>query len=784
MITYLRSLLPGCSWLAALLLCPVVASAHSGDSVPAPGLSSAPVFETSGRNPQGCNALAPNAYSKAAHVSIDGDVTVFILHTGSDLYFCFVGIEVRNSTPLTEPNHKDTAWVYLDVDHSGSTQPTKSHYLFEISPTSLITVSAASLSGPQFHDPGPPQDSGPPKFTEWSARGVDSASGEFLVAWNAELRIGKALLGSSWHTVGLRLAYNVGIPFVTHKVGMWPQDSKPLDPSTWGDLILSDSGGGVPTGILTNNADNARTGSYFESTLNPSNVIDGSNFGKLHTWEVEGQIYAQPLYVHGLVLPDGRTRNVVFVATEKNHVYALDADTFEQLWHVDLGVPVPSDEVGCNDHKNLEPYVGITSTPAIDLGLNSIYVVAKSKAGGDYYQSLHMLDLPTGQDRREVFIFRGEQALRQLNRPGLLLSNGKVYVAFGSHCDNGNYHGWVFAYDARTLVGAGEFNTTPTGNHGSIWQAGRGLAADQAGNIFFMTGNGDVASDSNGNRTDFSQSFVRLDPTLKNPDWWTDPDWNCFNKPNDLDLGSSGPLLLTAPTGNLVDNRVIGGGKAGEFYLFNAMSLGHNANPMDKIMATTPPHFMGQYCLTGTPLYTDHTHHIHGGPVSWDRTGAGGDILVYNMGEEDHLKAFLITRNRTAFLGPHAMSKYQAPENSMPGGILSLSHSDSAGSGLVWALHPLKDDANEHIVKGMLTVFEATPTTCLGGNCTSGVFDLRLLWHSQLNPRDDVGLLAKFAPATVAEGKVFVASFGDPGWSDAKTRSGWLHEYAVLTTPH
>lgn len=793
---FLRDCFLRCCYFAGAVLSPMSASPHSGDSVVAPAVSSAPVFEPTGQHPRGCDVFPPSAYSRAARVQIDPAVTVFILHTDSDLYFCFTGIEARNSTPLTEPNHQDGAWVFLDIDHAGSSKPTNRHYLFHISPTSLVTVSSASFRGPTFQDPGPAQDAGPPNFTtNWSARGVDAQTGEFVVAWNAELRVSRDVLGAAWHTVGLRLAYNVGVPFVTHQTGAWPKDSNPLDPSTWGDLILS--GAGKAMGILTNNADNARTGSYREDLLSPSNIFPGSAFGKRHTWEVDGQIYAQPLYVRGLAMPDGSIHNVVLVATEKNHVYAFDTDTFATLWHVTLGAPVPADEVGCNNrqisppdppHRNLDPFVGITSTPVVDLNINSMYVVVKTGSAPDYSYMLHMLDLATGQSKMATLMLRGTRALHHLNRPGLLLSNGKVYAAFGSHCDRHDFHGQVFAYDASTLALVGTFNTTPTGKQGGIWQAGRGLAADQNGNVFFMTGNGSVTSNSRGRRTNFGQSFIRLSPDLKNPDWWTDPNWSCYNaKDIDLDLGSSGPLLLTAPSGALADNRVIGGGKAGTFYLLSAMNLGHDSAPMSEIIATEPPRFAGIACVPGTLLLVGvSTHHIHGGPVLWNRSSAGGDILVYNMGEADNLKAFLVTNNRTRLVGPHAISKFRAPQHSMPGGILSLSHSDSADSGLVWALHPVENDANESIVEGMLTVFEARPTACVGGGCTPGVLDLRLLWHSKLSPEDDVGLFAKFTPATIADGKAFVASFGDPNWkdpvsgqNDPKTRPGWLHLYCL-----
>src|SRR6266481_346008 len=257
------------------------------------------------------------------------------------------------------------------------------------------------------------------------------------------------------------------------------------------------------SGVLTNLNNNARTGDYFETSLSPSTVNAGTlkTFGKLATLRVTGQIYAQPLYVRGLTLPDGTVHNVVYAATQENFVHAFDTSSFAQLWSVNLGPPVLAGEVDCQN--NINPFVGITSTPVISLEQSTIYIVAKSKEAGQYFYRLHALDLATGNElsgspieiggkvpgtgdgsRNGLIEFK---ARAQLNRPGLLLSNGTIYVAFGSHGDCGSptadpavvpppliqwdqiYHGWVFGYDANTLSQIGIFVTTPTGGQGRIW---------------------------------------------------------------------------------------------------------------------------------------------------------------------------------------------------------------------------------------------------------------------------------------------------------------------------
>jgi len=574
-----------------------------------------------------------------------------------------------------------------------------------------------------------------------------------------------------------------------------------------------------PTGVLTNRNNNARTGDYFDTFLNPSTVNAGTlkSFGKLATLQLRGQVYAQPLYVRGLTLPDGTVHNVVYAATQENFVYAFDTKSLAQLWSVNLGEAAPATDfdVDCMNKYNINPFVGITSTPVISLERSIIYVVAKSKEAGRYVYRLHALDLQTGNERPGSPIEIGAtvagsgdgssngyitfNAEIQLNRPGLLLSNGTIYVAFGSHGDCHSFHGWAFAYDANTLSQGGVFITTPTGGQGGIWQAGRGLVADQAGDVYFMTGNGSVADNSSG-RSDFGQSLLRLGPDLHLRDWWTIDNHPCYNH-FDLDLGSSGPLLLESRTGDPSKNTIIGGGKNGNLYLLKTSNLGHNGASLEHFIATMEPHFEGIYCAT--PLPPDYQSHIHGGPALWDQSAYGGPTLIYNMGEEQPVKAFRVVSAGDGMryidpMWPFAISKFKAPESHaayhtfMPGGALSVSHSDQPNSGLIWALLPLQDDASTAIAAGILVVFDATPVACVGGGCTANVQDLRLLWHSKMDPRDDVGLYAKFAPVTIADGRAYVPSFGDPSTCGPYPKHAldpscphpsWLLVYGLISPP-
>jgi hypothetical protein len=418
---------------------------------------------------------------------------------------------------------------------------------------------------------------------------------------------------------------------------------------------------------------------------------------------------------------------------------------------------------------------------------------------GSIKYRLHAMDLADGKEKfgGPVIVGDAEPAFdpkMHLNRPGLLLSAGRVYIAFGSECDTPPFHGWVFAYDGGSLKNVGVFNTTPGGEAGGIWQAGRGLAADQAGNIYFMTGNGTVDfKDQN-----LGQSVIRLNSTLGLSDWFTpgpksspyDPDdYRCLNGPrildlypptwlaHDLDLGASGPLLILSNSGELTNNRLLGGGKGGKFYLLNSMDLGgsDHFHALDEIIATHPPEWLGLPCHSFVNASRGHTHHIHGGPVLWpSRTRA----VVYDLGENDSLKAFEIVNDKISIA---ASSKFQAPAG-MPGGILSVSGvPEEASSAIVWVAVPLQGDAAEDIVRELLIAFQANPNGS----------DIPLLWHSEMNAaRDSVGLFAKFVPPTIADGRVFIASFGnpsDPNNADnndpKKRRIGQLHTYGLLRAP-
>ena len=238
--------------------------------------------------------------------------------------------------------------------------------------------------------------------------------------------------------------------------------------------------------VVTYHNDDARTGQNLnEVILTPSNV-NSSSFGKLNFFSTDGKVDGQPLYLSSLNLASG-TLDVLYVVTEHDSVYALDANAGTVLWQVSvLGTgETPSDDHGCSQ---ITPEIGITSTPVIDRAAGVIYVVGMSKnAAGSYFQRLHALDLTSGAERfggpvdiQASYPGTGDNSSggnvifdpkQYAERAGLLLLNGTIYTTWTSHCDFRPYTGWIIAYNASTLAQSSVLNLTPNGNEGSIWMS-------------------------------------------------------------------------------------------------------------------------------------------------------------------------------------------------------------------------------------------------------------------------------------------------------------------------
>ena len=326
--------------------------------------------------------------------------------------------------------------------------------------------------------------------------------------------------------------------------------------------------------VTTYHNDIGRTGQNLQETiLSPSNV-NSSNFGKLFAVPVDGQVQAQPLYLQNLTI-GGKQFNVVFAATEFDSVYAIDADNGGlPLWQVTLtdaahGAAAGATAVPTLSNCNIGgPYYGITGTPVIDSSSGTLYIVSMTQENGYPVQRLHALDVTTGAEK-----FGGPATIAatvtgngsgsvggtltfdpqwQLQRPGLLLLNGAVYIAWGAFCDLGPFHGWVMAYDATTLQQLAALAATPNGSGAGIWMSGGGLAADTngpngAGRLFLATGNGDYTATVpyGTNNMDYGDSILNLDLShgLQVADDFT-PYNQAQLSSQDSDLGGGGTLLL------------------------------------------------------------------------------------------------------------------------------------------------------------------------------------------------------------------------------------------------
>jgi len=508
--------------------------------------------------------------------------------------------------------------------------------------------------------------------------------------------------------------------------------------------------------VLTQHYDNARTGGNLKETvLNPTNVRAGS-FGKLFSRKVDGQVYAQPLYVANLNI-GGKVRNVLFIATMHDSVYAFDADdptATAPLWKrsfIKDGVSTTLPYQYLTGFGDIHPEVGILSTPVIDPATNTMYVLVRTIEGdlnpdvdGNYKQRLWALDLTTGASKlggptQLVTSVPGTgdgndgaghvyySARRQNQRPALLLLNGIVYVASASHGDNGPYHGWLLGYDAATLKLKYKWNSTPNGGLGGIWQAGQGPAADEFGNIYLMTGNGSFDA----NNKNYGDSFVKLNivkdkqgvEKLAVVDYFTPYNQDALNSA-DADLGSSGPLLVPGT------DLIVGGGKEGRLFSLRRANMGKYNPDGDTQIAK---------------WFWAYNGHLHGSPITY-KSPKGR--MVYLWSEYDRLKAFRFGDDGLLEDQPYATGSVQAPDG-MPGGFLSVSANGTGSkTGIVWASLPLSGNANWDTVPGVLRAYDAST--------------LEEIWNTRVNPgADDVGMFAKFCPPIVANGKVYLSTFSN-----------------------
>ena len=481
--------------------------------------------------------------------------------------------------------------------------------------------------------------------------------------------------------------------------------------------------------VLTSRFDAARTGANTKEKVLTTSNVGATTFGKVFARTLDGQVYAQPLYVGGV-----NGKNVVFVATEHNSVYAFDADdtgaAAPPLWQKNFGPSVPATDTGCG---LLSPEIGITATPVIDLAAKTIWFTAKTKENGAYVHRLHALDIATGLPRANSPKVISASApgdgdgsvagtitmdpLKHMNRPGLLKAGNGIYLAFASNCDISPYHGWVLGYDATTLQQTAVHVDTPNGSEGGIWHGGVGLASDENNDVFYVSGNGTFDGVKN-----FGNSVVRLKPGAGGGftvgSFFTPFDSSAANA-GDLDLGSTGGMLIPGT------QLLVAGDKRGVAYLVDKNQLGGIVSQDSQIKQR----------------FQATTHGMYGG-AAFLKKGAGGVYYIWGTG--DRLKAF-------TFDGAHFDTAPQVNAGSLvgyPGGQVSVSaDGEKAGTGVLWAITSKRTSPGlaSSAGAGMLRAFDALDIT-------------RELWSSDAKVSDQLGTIAKFAPPTIANGRVFVGT--------------------------
>lgn len=478
--------------------------------------------------------------------------------------------------------------------------------------------------------------------------------------------------------------------------------------------------------VTTQHNDNARDGlNAAETVLTPVNVNTGQ-FGRLFKVSVDDQVFAQPLVVSKVTI-QGINRSVVYVATANNSVYAFDSSTGTQYWKVNLGTAFVIHDAGISCQDTLDS-AGIMSTPVIDVAHNALYVVAKTYLSGTAAYSLHALNLSTGAELSPSPVNIQASGLDvgfAVQRTGLLLANGNVYFSFAGHCDQGSYKGITLAYRTGTLQQVGVHNASPSDNGAGIWQGGNGAAADSAGNVYWVTGNGTWDGANN-----FSETIIKANATLAMLDWHTPTDAKTLDD-EDNDLTSSGPLLIPGKS------LLVTGGKDGYLRLINTANMGHLGDN------------------TAVLNWQANTSHIH--------SLAYFNSHLYEWGQSGLLKVFKF--NGSTF-SPTPTYTGVTPALGHPGGSLSIS-ANGTSDGILWAA------TNSQGQGGGLGAWHMTEPGIL---YAYSLPDMTELWNNEQNAtRDDCGNYAKFTAPSIANGVVYLASFGT-----AQSKSGQLCAYGLL----
>ena len=490
-----------------------------------------------------------------------------------------------------------------------------------------------------------------------------------------------------------------------------------------------------------------------EGSLTPVNVT-AQTFGKMFSYLLDGYAYGQPLLVSNVTI-SGNTHNAVFVATEKDSVYAFDADTYGSglpLWQVSL---LQSGETPITK-GSIQPYLGITSTPAIDLTSNTMYVVATQTSTSGSTFRLHGLDITSGVEK-----FGGPVTIQAsvpgtnsdsvngvvslttscLQRSALLVANGSVFIGFGA-C----HSGWLLSYNASTLAQTGVFNSSPNlngegmyGGAGGIWMGGGGPAADSSGNVYISTGNGPYDG-----TTAFGDSVLKFDSQLHLLDHFTPHDWEYMDC-RDKDLGAGGLLLIPGSM------EAVAGGKNGKLYLVNTAGLGgmqaNDAGATQTLWFGSdllPPYASSCTDTNGNTWTTDINSYEIFGTAAYFNGAVYLGVTPTASYAPGGLRQFAYTGQLTP--GVEASSSILASSY----GTTPFISADGTAGGIVWMIdhgQPLQSAGTQ--TAAILRAYDA-------GNLATELYD------SEENSADAPGYGIKFTSPIVANGKVYITTGHDP----------------------
>jgi len=658
----------------------------------------------------------------------------------------FPGVSVHFKAVVINSSNSAVNWEVNTIPSGNATVGT-------IDPTGLYTAPALVPSPPTVTITAVLQ-------SDSTKTGSASATIQALSSVTGPIVVSPAL---SSLTTSQTLQFNILTPGISNTEVTWTADGGTITtdgnytpPSTQGSYTIEASlpnAQGFATvevtnfpGTLTWRNDNSRSGiNSQELALSPS-TVSSSTFGKLFSCPIDGYAYAQPLYVPNLAIPGNGTHNVVFVATEKDSVFAFDADANPcvLLWKQTNLIPAGSQAIAAPNlqitSNDIVPFVGITGTPAIDAGTSLLYVVAATQTialNPTYSQQLYALDLGTGQPEIQpagvpITTPPGDvpgfyPPTLENQRAALLLNNGTIYIAYGSYGGQGDYHGWLLGYDSTSLQQSGVFDVTPDTSQGGIWQSGGGPSADSSGDVFVVTGDGTF--NVNRGEKSYSNSFLRFGTAAglsAAADYFTPCDQATLQAAGQ-GVGASAPVLLPDSAGSsTLPHLLVGGSKAGSLYVVNRDDMGQYTFPCPDSAARVQTILVGPGPILSTPLFWNNSVYVAPG---------NGNLMSFPM------SAGLLASSPSASQSPETLG----PQGATP--VISANGTSGAtNTAILWLI----DSSGALAAPNTPAILRAYDPN----NLSNEIYNSSMAAAS----RDTAGLAVKFTVPTVANGKVYVGT--------------------------